>query len=69
MLSVKSSFKFVSGVVLIASLSLAGCSSLPWNSEKDDSDLFFEEDFGSEFESDFEDVPPANKQKEDACIH
>ncbi len=65
MLSVKSSFKFISGVILIASLTLTGCSSLPWSSEKDDNDLFFEEDFGSEFESELEDVPPANKQKED----
>lgn len=65
MLSFKNSFKFVSVLIFIVSLTLTGCSSLPWNKDKDDEDLFFEEDFGSEFESEFEDVPPANKEKED----
>ena len=36
---------------------------MPWASDKDeDEDLFFEEDFGSEFESEFEDGPPAKKE-------
>jgi TolA-binding protein len=65
MVSVKNIFKFVSIPIFIVSLALTGCSSLPWSSDKDDEDLFFEEDFGSEFESKVEDVPPANKKKED----
>ena len=60
MLSVKKSFSFVLASIFILSLSLSGCSSLPWSTDKDDEDLFFEEDFGSEFE----DVSPANKDKE-----
>jgi hypothetical protein len=60
MLSVKKSFSFVLASIFILSLALSGCSSLPWSTDKDDEDLFFEEDFGSEFE----DVSPANKDKE-----
>ena len=65
MVSVKNSFKFGLVFIFIVSLTLTGCSLLPWSNDKDDDDLFFEEDFGSEFESEFEDVPPANKEKED----
>lgn len=36
--------------ILVVSLALSGCSSSPWSSSADDEDLFFEEDFGSEFE-------------------
>jgi TolA-binding protein len=64
MLSVKSSFKFILAFIFITSLTLTGCGSLPWSNDKDDDDLFFEEDFGSEFESEFEDVPPSNKEAE-----
>ncbi len=38
---------------------------MPWSDDKDDEDLFFEEDFGSEFESDLKDMPAADKEKED----
>jgi len=62
---VKNSFKFISAFIFIASLVLTGCSSLPWSSDEDDEDLFFEEDFGSEFESELKDAPPANRDKED----
>ena len=65
MLSVRSSFRFVLVFTFIVSLVLTGCISLPWSSDKDDEDLFFEEDFGSEFESETKDVPPANKKEED----
>jgi TolA-binding protein len=65
MLFVKNIFRFVSASIFIASLALTGCSSLPWNSDKEDDDLFFEEDFGSEFESELEKEPSANKEKED----
>ena len=65
MLSVKTNFKFVSVFILIVSLALTGCSSLPWSDDKDDDDLFFEEDFGSEFESELKDTPSANKEEED----
>ena len=64
MLFVKSSFKFVSVSIFIASLTLAGCSYLPWSDDKEDEDLFFEEDFGSEFESAKEDMPPGKKEAE-----
>jgi TolA-binding protein len=64
MLFVKNSFKFVLGSIFIASLTLTGCSSLPWSSDEDDEDLFFEEDFGSEFESKSKDESRANKEKE-----
>jgi TolA-binding protein len=60
MLFVKSSFQFILASIFIASLALTGCSSLPWSSDKDDDDLFFEEDFGSEFES--ESKPGAEAQ-------
>ncbi len=66
---VKNSFKFVSVSIFIASLALTGCSSLPWSDDEDDEDLFFEEDFGSEFESELKDAPPtkkeASREKED----
>ena len=64
MLTVKKSFSFVWACIFIASLALTGCGSLPWSSDKDDDDLFFEEDFGSEFESELKDEPPTNKDKE-----
>jgi TolA-binding protein len=38
---------------------------MPWSDDKDDEDLFFEEDFGSEFESDLKDMPAADKENED----
>lgn len=60
MLFNKNGFKFVLISIFIASLALTGCSYLPWNDDKEDEDLFFEEDFGSEFE----DVPSADKGKE-----
>jgi TolA-binding protein len=61
MLSIKNAFKFVSISFFIASIALTGCSYLPWSDNKDeDEDLFFEEDFGSEFEN----VPSADKGKE-----
>jgi TolA-binding protein len=60
MLFNKNGFKFVSISIFIASLALTGCSYLPWNNDKEDEDLFFEEDFGSEFEN----VPSADKGKE-----
>jgi len=61
------SFKFVLVSIFIGSLVLTGCSSLPWSSDEEDEDLFFEEDFGSEFESELKETPPADKeqQKED----
>jgi TolA-binding protein len=65
MLFVIRGFKFVSTSIFIASLALTGCSSLPWSDDKEDEDLFFEEDFGSEFESKLEKEPPANKENED----
>jgi TolA-binding protein len=62
----KKGFKFFSVSIFIVSLVLSGCSYMPWSSDKDeDEDLFFEEDFGNEFESEFEDVSPENKKKED----
>ena len=61
MLSIKNGFKFVSISFFIASLVLSGCSSMPWSDDKgNDEDLFFEEDFGSEFEN----VPSADKGKD-----
>ena len=65
MLFVKRGFKFILVSVFVASLTLTGCSFMPWSDDKDDEDLFFEEDFGSEFESDLKDVPAADKEKED----
>lgn len=66
MLFVKKGFKFISVSIFVTSLVLTGCSFLPWNKDKkDDEDLFFEEDFGSEFESKSKDAPPADKGKED----
>jgi TolA-binding protein len=65
MLFVKKGFIFISASIFVASLALTGCSSLPWSDETDDEDLFFEEDFGSEFESELKDAPPANKTNED----
>ena len=66
MLFVKKGFSFISVSIFVASLALTGCSSLPWSDETDDEDLFFEEDFGSEFESELKDEPPADKENEDA---
>jgi TolA-binding protein len=63
MLFVKHSFKFISVFVFIASLTLTGCSSWPWSSDKEDEDLFFEEDFGSEFEGVQKDAPPDKKDQ------
>lgn len=60
MLFNKNGFKFISISIFIASLALTGCSYLPWNDDKEDEDLFFEEDFGSEFEN----VPSDDKGKE-----
>lgn len=53
--------------ILVALLTLTGCSSMPWSSNEDDEDLFFEEDFGSEFDlkSESENVPPGGKDEED----
>ena len=65
MLFVRKGFSFISVSIFVASLALTGCSSLPWSDETDDEDLFFEEDFGSEFESELKDAPPANKDNED----
>jgi TolA-binding protein len=60
----KKGFNFFFTSVFIISLVLSGCSYLPWSNDKDeDEDLFFEEDFGSEFESEFEDVPTDKKDK------
>jgi TolA-binding protein len=57
-------FNFFFTSVFIISLVLSGCSSLPWSSDKDeDEDLFFEEDFGSEFESEVKNAPAAKKDK------
>ncbi len=64
MFFVKDSFKFVLVSIFIVSLALTGCSSMPWSSDEDDEDLFFEEDFGSEFESEKEDAPPSKKEAE-----
>ena len=66
MLFVKKGFKFILVSVFVSSLALTGCSSMPWSDDKeDDEDLFFEEDFGSEIESDLKDMPAAEKEKED----
>jgi TolA-binding protein len=51
--------------IFIASLALTGCSSLPWSNDEEDEDLFFEEDFGSEFDSESGDKPSADKDKKD----
>ena len=51
--------------IFIASIALTGCSSLPWSNDEEDEDLFFEEDFGSEFDSETGDKPSADKDKED----
>ncbi len=51
--------------IFVALLTLTGCSSMPWSSNDDDEDLFFEEDFGSEFDPKSENVPPANEDEED----
>jgi TolA-binding protein len=64
MLFAKKGFSFISASIFIASLALTGCSSLPWSDEQEDEDLFFEEDFGSEFESELKDAPTASKEKE-----
>lgn len=61
MLSVKHSFKFISVFIFIASLTLTGCSSWPWSSDEQDEDLFFEEDFGNEFDAAKEDGKPEQK--------
>jgi len=56
----KKGFNFFFASIFAISLVLSGCSYLPWNSDKEeDEDLFFEEDFGSEFE----DVPADKKGK------
>ena len=60
------SLKVFSASILALSLALSGCSYLPWSSDKnEDEDLFFEEDFGSEFESETKEGSPANKNDED----
>ena len=60
----KKGFKFFSASIFIASLVLSGCSYMPWSDDKEeDEDLFFEEDFGNEFESEFKDVSPEKKKK------
>ncbi len=61
MVFAKNIFKFVSVLIFIVSLTLTGCSLMPWSSSNDDEDLFFEEDFGGEFE----DAPSAQKDQED----
>jgi TolA-binding protein len=50
--------------IFIASIALSGCSSLPWGNDEEDEDLFFEEDFGNEFDTEAGDKTPANKDKE-----
>lgn len=64
MLFVKNSIKFVSAFIFITSLTLTGCSSWPWSSDKEDEDLFFEEDFGSEFEGEKKNESPGKKEAE-----
>ncbi len=64
MVFAKNIFKFAFVPILIIFITLSGCSLMPWASD-DDEDLFFEEDFGKEFESEFKDVPAANKDEED----
>jgi TolA-binding protein len=64
MLLAKNRIKFVALLILIASLALTGCSSWPWSSDKEDEDLFFEEDFGSEFEGAKKDEPQVKKESE-----
>ena len=64
----KESFKFFSASILIASLALSGCSYLPWSKDtEEDEDLFFEEDFGSEFDAETKakDASSANQEEED----
>ncbi len=65
MVFAKNILKFTFVPIFIVSLTFSGCSFMPWASEDEDEDLFFEEDFGKEFESEFEGVPAANKDKED----
>ena len=58
-------FKFFSVSIFIVSLILSGCSLMPWSSNKEeDEDLFFEEDFGSEFDTETKtkDAAPANNE-------
>ena len=67
MVFAKNLFKIAFVPILIVSITLSGCSLMPWASDDEDEDLFFEEDFGKEFESEseFKDVPAANKDEED----
>ncbi len=65
MVFAKNLFKIFFVPIFIVSLTLSGCSLMPWASDDEDEDLFFEEDFGKEFESEFKDVPAVNKDEED----
>ena len=51
--------------IFVGSLSLTGCSWMPWSSEEEDEDLFFEEDFGSEFDKKAEEKPAEKSNAED----
>ena len=65
MVFAKDLLKFVFVPVLIISITLSGCSLMPWASDDEDEDLFFEDDFGKEFESEVKDVPSSKQDKED----
>ena len=60
---VNKGFKFFSVSIVVASLVLSGCSLLPWsNNKEEDEDLFFEEDFGSEFDAETKSASSADKE-------
>ena len=63
MLFLKKLFSIASVSIFVASVALTGCSSMPWSSNEDDEDLFFEEDFGSEFEDKKEDKSAAREDQ------
>ena len=65
MVFAKDMLKFTFVPILIVSIALSGCSFMPWANDVEDEDLFFEEDFGKEFESESKAAPAANKEEED----
>lgn len=51
--------------LLAFSLSLGGCSILPWGDKGDDDDLAFEEEFGADLDKDFADADTRSTAKDD----
>ena len=61
----KKYISFTTILLLAFSLSLGGCSILPWGDEDDDDDLAFEEAFGDDLDQDFAEADAKSTAEDD----